>query len=229
METTTVTTSEMSLLKALADANVEASKIRGTKQKKEVVVIKEIVEEKPAAKSTKPQIEFSEIEAKKMEALKALASVNLDVSKAKEAFQEFKKIETQYISERENKVLDRINVVINENQSILAETLKNYKFIEDLSKEAKECMKFLNEAYAEFEHLVETFEDKTKAWEINVSNIEKQHETIKNQIKLERTQIKNDQQTIERAKVLLKNDQRKLKDERETLERAIKRLKNNKI
>ena len=230
METITVKKTEMELLQALANANMEVGKIKENNRKQEVpVIVTEIKEEKPVEVPKKKTIEFSEIDSKSMEALKSLASTNLEVSKAKELLFKFRQEQGEYVKEREEKVLARIQEIIQESSVALNEALENYESIQSLSRESSQFAIFLSELFTEFTELRETFDEMTAQWDETVTITENQLAEVKKQIKIDQVQIKNDQIAIATEKDALQKERRKIQDDRETIIRTIERLKTNKI
>lgn len=170
-------------------------------------------------------MEIQEIEKQKMDALRALSETNLEVSKVKKVLEDLKSDESVYIKEREEKVLAKIQTLLDESKEITKETVGNYTAIQDLMKETRILSQFVVEAHGELTELIKTFEETTKDWDAEVKNMQNELAEVRKQLKVEAIQIKNDQDSIEKRKKEVKNEERKVKDQRETLERALNRLK----
>lgn len=170
-------------------------------------------------------MEIQEIEKQKMDALRALSETNLEVSKVKKVLEDLKSDENVYIKEREEKVLAKIQTLLDESKEITKETVGNYTAIQDLMKETRILSQFVVEAHGELTELIKTFEETTKDWDAEVKNMQNELAEVRKQLKVEAIQIKNDQDSIEKRKKEVKNEERKVKDQRETLERALNRLK----
>ena len=74
------------------------------------------------------------ITTEKMEALKALADANVKVSEVRGTIAKLKSEESAYLEEREKKALERIQIILDESESVLKEALSNYKAIHQFAK-----------------------------------------------------------------------------------------------
>lgn len=164
-----------------------------------------------------------------MDALRVLADTNVEISKAKELLSGLKKTESEYLTEREGKAIERIAQVLEDSRVLVAETAKNYAEAHSLSMEVSGFAKFLCEAHKDLDRLFTTFKEKQDAWDVEVSQQEAVIALIKREVETDKVTIANDKKGIENANKKLANDRRKLEDERGTLERAINRLKQGRI
>lgn len=169
------------------------------------------------------------IETEKMDALKALANANIEVGKVRETIALLKKEEGDFVIEREKKTLAHIDTILAESAAVLKEAFANYGEIHQFAKDATQLAVFLAEAYAEFGQLRDTFDEYTKAWEVDLKKQQSDLQETKNLIKIDRIQVEKDREAVREAEKRVATDRRKVRDERETLERAITRLKNNQI
>ena len=169
------------------------------------------------------------VKKEEMEALESLAKTNLKVSEAKVILANIKEEEDVYTKEREERVLKKIDKILEESNHILEDAYKNYNDIHNLSKDSSEFVSFLTEAHDSLSEMLEVFESKTDAWEANVKIREDKIEEIKKKILVDRIQIKNDQDSIDARNKEIANERRKIHSDRGALDRAIKRLKENRI
>jgi len=174
---------------------------------------------------------MNEIEATKehMDALKALAQANIDISAARETLAKLKAEETDYLTSREKLALKRIDVVLEESKELVAQIDKNYAVVADYAKDIHEGGKFLGEVYAEFKELLAKKEEKDELVRKYLENEEKKVQNLRNALKLDLVAIESEKKQLIVNNETLEKDKIKLKDERGTLDRAIARLKKGKI
>ncbi len=164
-----------------------------------------------------------------MDSVRALADTNIKIGEAKNTLIKLQEQETSYLAEREEKVLSRIQKILDDSKDLLAEAQSNYSKIRELNGTVSSFTEFLKGAYQAFLELLKNFRERNDLWDNKVSEIEKGFEDIKRQIDSDKVRIKNDQDSMERAKASMALERRKIDDDRATLERAIKRLKEGKI
>ena len=169
------------------------------------------------------------ITTEKMEALKALADANVKVSEVRGTIAKLKSEESAYLEEREKKALERIQIILDESESVLKEALSNYKAIHQFAKDTTELADFVHESYEDFTKLKETFHDYTKAWEENIKRKEISLAELQKKIKIDKVQVENDKEAVRVAEKRVALDRIRNRDERGTLERAIIRLKENRL
>lgn len=172
----------------------------------------------------------TEIEVTKqhMEALKGLASVNIQISEARNALFALQEQETEYLVSREKKAMARIKAVLDQSHELVEETNKNYEVIEDFGRSVTEGVEFLCETRQALEKLTEAKEKHYERWQNDLKEQEQEIQRLRNNLKIELSTVESAKQQLEVAKINLRKEKRKLDDERGTLDRAIERLKNNK-
>lgn len=160
-----------------------------------------------------------------MEALQALADTNMKIGEARNTLSLLKAEETAYLTQRELKALETVQIILNESEEVLKLSFSNYEQVKKLANDASNFAQSLAESYQEFENLKVTFDKYTTAFEDSIKLKETELADIKNLMKLDKAQMKAEQDAINRAYKNIAVEKVKIKDSRETLERAFNRLK----
>lgn len=164
-----------------------------------------------------------------MDALKALAEVNLKVSEARNHLTKLQEEETEYLVSREKKAVERIQNVLILSHSLVEETNKNYEIIEQFGKDVGEGADLLSKAVDAFQSLTESKDEHYKLWEKDIKGQEDTIVALRNGLKVDLSTIESARKQVEGAKVKLAQDRKTLDDDRAEVNRAIKRLKENRI
>lgn len=174
-------------------------------------------------------MELHELEKQKMDTVKALAEMSMQVSQARNLLTKLESEETEYLDIRERKALDRIAKVLADSQELLEQTSKNYAEIENFGHVVSDFAAQVAIAYDQFQSLISDFDERSEEWDKTIKDREKEITEQKKALEIQRVILQNDQKTIEMKKKALANEAKKIEDRRATLARAIKRLKENKI
>lgn len=170
----------------------------------------------------------NQVTHEQMNSLKALADTNIEISNAKEVLFKLQETETQYIIDREKRVMERINKIVQDSGDTLAQAYENYhettRFYETVSSFAS----FLSDSYESFRETVSKFDEKCQLWEQGMLIQEKSVADLLQIIKNDKIRIENDRKGIEAKNKSLEREEIRLIDMRGTLEREIERLNNKK-
>lgn len=170
-----------------------------------------------------------QVDTKRMEALRGLADLNIQISNARTALTKLQEIETDYLVSREKKAMERIDGILKRSEDLIAEAGKNYEQITDLSKAVAEGAAILGEAYEAFSEVARLFEERGIIWEKDAKRQEERIEKAWQAIKIDRVKLDNERATVEDSKKDLAEKVRKYTDDRAALERDIKRIQKGKI
>lgn len=168
---------------------------------------------------------YEEVTKEHMDALKALADVNLKVSEARNLLTKLQEGETEYLVSREKKAVDRIQSVLAESTQLLEETTKNYEVIHDLAKSVTQTAKFLSDAHRDFGLLIEEKDKHYEAWEGDIKVQEEGIVSLRNGLKVDLSTVESARKQVESDKISLERERKKIEDQRGTLARAVARLK----
>lgn len=182
-----------------------------------------------ASPSTRNRMNETEVTKQHMEALQALAKVNLLVSDTRSLLSKLQETETEYLVSREKKVIDRIQAVFDSSQALIEQTNKNYDLITDFAKSVEIGAKFLEKVVESFEKLTNSFEEKQKLWERDIKNQEETITGLAKGLKIESLVIEGNRKSLDERNLKLNEKETKMNDERATLDRAIIRLKQGKV
>lgn len=164
-----------------------------------------------------------------MQSLKLLADTNMEISKAREGLSAIKKLETEYLAEREKKVIAHLETVLEESKGVVRQTKENHDAVKNLLTSAQGYSEAVLKGYEDFKQLVAAFEERDIEWERDTERTRKHLEEEKKVLSIQKITIDQGQEALTRAWEQLAKDQRKLAVDRGTLARAIERLKKNKI
>ncbi len=164
-----------------------------------------------------------------MDALKALSSVNLKVSEARNSLTKLQEEETEYLVSREKKAVDRIQQVLTQSHSLVEETNKNYEIIQDFARSVSEGAEFLSGAREKFNELVAAKEKKYQLWENSIKNQEETIVSLLKGLKIQEVDVLSAKSVLDAESRKLKLDITKFNDERGIVERQIERLKEKRI
>lgn len=162
------------------------------------------------------------ITTEQMTALKALTDTNMKISEARGVLYKLQQTETEYLIEREKKVMARIQKTIEDSRHLLTEAQQNYGEIQKLHQEAEEFVEFLNTTYDCFEAIIKDFGERNQAWEANIGRQQDEIADQRKEIKRDQVQIKNDQKSIESKGKMLENMKMHIESRQATLEASYK-------
>lgn len=169
------------------------------------------------------------LEKESMDAVKALAKTNVEISNAKAALEGIKKLETEYLSEREEKVIERVEKVLEESAEILAQATQNYNEVHDLCNLASSFATFLIELQDKLLVLDDSFNVKATLWEKDIKSQEEAILELKKNLKADSTRIENDKKSLIQREKSVRTAEKKVADQWKEIDRAIKRLKEGRI
>ena len=174
---------------------------------------------------------MNEIEVTKqhMEALKALADINVKIGVARGVLTKLEETETEYLVSREKKAVDRIQKVLDDSGALVEQINKNYEAVESFAQAVGEGSKILEDACVKFKELTDAFDKRSELWERDIANREETMLSLARALKVDGIKIQHQRENLDRMTVDINNKTRKMQDERGTLDRAIKRLKEGKV
>lgn len=164
-----------------------------------------------------------------MTALKALATVGMEISKARNTLTQLQESETEYLVSREKKALERVSEVLEQSRSLVEETNKNYDGILELVATVQTTAGFLDQVYQSFTKYFAMFEKSKAEWERDIENQYTTIESIKQGLRVQAVKIDNERAAIDTLGKALLEKQKKIDSDRGALDRAINRLKEGKI
>jgi len=174
-------------------------------------------------------MEEIEVDKARMDALRSLSDTNMAISHARESLQTLEKNETEYLLEREKKVVLRVENAFKDSSALIEQTVKNYEMVKDFAGVVIQSSEQIQKAIGSIKEHSKLHDERTAAWEARCTQ---QEEDVANEKKVIQSQVillNSEKEGIEAAKRLLVAHERKLTDERGTLERAIKRLREGRI
>ncbi len=174
-------------------------------------------------------MEIHEVEKQKMEVIQALATVNMKVSEAKGLLSKLEEQETEYLIEREARVMARIGKVLEESQQAIIDAHGNYAEKQKVAQSLSDFVTLLVETCEKFEKMREAYDEKTIVWENKVKTDETRLAELQRLIKVDGELLKEGKDALDRRENKLKQMERKITDDRGVIEREIKRLKEGRI
>lgn len=145
---------------------------------------------------------IEELEQKKMDIMKELASTNIKISDAKNLVLKLQEEETEYLVNREKKALAKVDNVLAESKDLLNRTHENYEEIHQFCQTVSQYADFLKETQDKFQDMLLLFERKNELWEENIKKINQE-------IADQRHIIKQDTENIEkREKIIIESTER---------------------
>lgn len=169
------------------------------------------------------------ITSEQMESMKALADLNMKLSEGKNSLYRLQEQESEYLEEREEKAMRRIQEVVDASRGMVREANENYSRIMELSRETAAFIDEVNKVQALFQETLRDFNERNQLWEKEMERQQNQIDEAKRLIMIDRNLVENERKSIERARISLAEDRKRVESDRGTVDRAIKRLKNNRI
>lgn len=171
----------------------------------------------------------NQVTHEQMNSLKALADTNIEISKAKEVLFSLQETETQYVIDREKRVMERISRIVQDSGDILAQAYENYHETTQFYGTVSSFASFLSDSYDSFKGVVKSFDEKCEIWEQGMTTQEKSISDLLQTIKNDRIRITNDRKGIELREKSLAEERILINDMRSTIERETIRLKNKEL
>lgn len=168
------------------------------------------------------------LEKEKMDAFKALADTNMDISKAKNLLLELKGLESSFVEERGKKVALKVTEILEESRHLLSESVENYRKIHDFQEVTSSFSSLLVDAHEKFTNLLDEFNERDKEWEESVKKQLEEIGMIRGQIKSDQIRLENDRQSIERREKRNKEELILIESRQEQIKSALKVLKEKK-
>jgi chromosome segregation ATPase len=175
----------------------------------------------------KPQHNFMneiQITKEKMENIKALAEINLQISEAKNALVKLKNSENDYIKEREAVVLKEITDLYEKSKEIISNISKNSEEIDIYIKTITQTTNFLSEIHEDFQKMLKDFLETKEEWD---KEYKKQSKALEETGKYQEAQLKflynerknneNTLKTIEKEKEIIRSKQAQIKSALEVI------------
>lgn len=164
------------------------------------------------------------ISQQEMQSLKALSDLNIKISEAKNLLFKLQEEETEYLSIREKKAMDRIQKVVDDSKEMVKQADENHGEIKLLFNEVSGFADKLLKTQDIFHGLLSEFEESNVEWERDIGKQQDDLAEIHKMLNVEKVKIENDKQSLVIASKKLADDQRKLDSDRGTLQRNIERL-----
>lgn len=169
------------------------------------------------------------LEKSKMDAVKELASISMQISEAKNLLFKLQEGETEYLVTRETKALEKIHKVLEDSKELLKQTYENYQEIHQFYGTITEYKEFLFKGHAEFENLLKDFNERNELWDKEMQKREDGFTELKKSFKIQHEEIEAGRDAIKKANEQIANERTKIESERGTIERMIIRFKENRI
>lgn len=151
------------------------------------------------------------LEKENMDAIKALSDVNIKVSEAKNLLFKLQEEETEYLVQREEKALSKINKVLVESKDLLDKTHQNYESIHEFCRSVSGYAEFLTETYNKFQKLLEIFKERNEIWDKNAKHQDVEFANL-------RKLIENDTKAVEEREKRVAEETKSLQVQREQIE-----------
>lgn len=174
-------------------------------------------------------MEIIEIEQKKMDALKSLSDISMEISETQANLIKVKLEESTYFADREKEMSQRVGILLEESQGVIGQTYQNYLevrvFCHNVFNFSEKVTSFLKDLLA----AQELFEKREEEFKIAISKEEERLYLAKRELNIQKIDLESEKTgLITREKELVKQET-KAKDLLEELQRGIKRLKEGRI
>lgn len=152
-----------------------------------------------------------------MESMKVLADTSMKISEAKGVIFKLQETETEYLVEREEKAMTRINKLFSDSKDLLDKTKNNHEEIRKYAATVSEFHEFLNKTFDTFQSLLSNFNERNDLWERNIRKKEEEMASMKEEIKAEQKLIEIDKKDIEEKRKSIKQAQEQIESRQTTL------------
>jgi len=174
-------------------------------------------------------MEIHEIDKQKMESLKALADVNMEINKAKEGLLKIEQQKDSYFAERAEELSKELATLLEDSQGILNETHSNYDKIREFCSQIQNFSESVYKLVDDLEEAQSLFTEREKEFRKTLKIEQDCISAIKRDLKTKEIHLENERVgLISREKQLVKQET-KAKDLLEELKRGITRLKEGRI
>lgn len=169
------------------------------------------------------------LDKEKMEAIEAIAALNLKISETSNNLRELQEKEAEYLVLREEKAVARVTKALNDSSEMLQEINKNYESITILKNSVFDLCEYVATVKSSFDLLIARHDESVAQHENHITEQEQKISQAREEIRIQKEVIEQEIKSIERQKEDLKKQEIKNNDERATLERAIARIKKGKV
>lgn len=159
-----------------------------------------------------------------MDALKALSDTNLKVSEARALLTELEETETKYLVLREEKAMSRIRESVEASRLLINEIGENYSAVQDITKTVCGFVEYLREANVSFYSLLESFAEKSDAWDVKVEAQHAEIEDMRKQILAGKTQLSHEKESLGAQFLELETKTKVLRDREGVVDRNTQRV-----
>lgn len=166
-----------------------------------------------------------EIEKDKMDTLKQLANVNIEISNGKAILQNLKDDIDDFLKERkvlETGVIDRVRI---ESKQIVDDIYKDFSKIHAYYNEIHSYTGFLQELQVNIHTQIGTFKETSKDFMEYIASEQNKLSELKKDIENDRLINKNELESIEKAKVQLNKERIHLESQQATLANSFRESK----
>lgn len=163
-----------------------------------------------------------------MDSIKALADTNLKISEAKNLLFKIQEEESNYLIERENKAIIKIQETLDSSRDLIKETKENYQEVHDLAHSASQFAGELIAFYEKLQDIKENFDKKSEIWEESVKKQNEEMSEIRKSIDIDKLIIENDKKSIEDAKIHIKSEYKRIESRNSQIKSALEVLNSKK-
>lgn len=166
-----------------------------------------------------------DLDKEKMDTLKQLANVNIEISTGKALLQNLKADVEDFLKEREvleKQVIDRVYV---ESKELIDEILKDFSKVHAYYNEVKSYTEFLKELQSNIHEQIINFTESSKEFISYVKKEENRLLELKKDLDSEKQIINQQFESIEQAKIEIKKDRNHLESQQQTLANSYQELK----
>jgi len=169
------------------------------------------------------------LEQEKFDTVRELSQLGVAIAEGRAVLEKLKSETTTYVTEREEKAIQKVKEILEESRDALAEVDKNHETLTSYLTDARAYVRSITGLYDTFAQLVLTFEKSTDALEDQLDR--KRAEIAKVQLEIRRqfSHLAGERAALKSDKIKREEEWRKIHDRAATLERGIKRLKENRI
>lgn len=166
-----------------------------------------------------------DLEKDKMDTLKQLAEVNIEISNAKAILQNLKSNIQDFLEKRKLLEEDTIRKVYSESKGIIDEIQKEFSKIHAYYNEIRSYTVFLQELQSNIISQIDVFTENSEEFIQYIQGEFTKISELKKDLENDRIINKNEFDSIQKAKVQLSKDRKHLESQQDTLATSFKEIK----
>lgn len=174
-------------------------------------------------------MEIIEVEQKKMDALRALADINMRISSTRAELATLDLNKEEYFSKREKEIVDRIAKLVQESREALKEAGVNFDELHAFAKQIFAFSDQITEFHGKLLEINDLLGKKASQFEKYVANQEDKFEEVRKGLKIDLLQLKSSQEALNVREKEVHKKEIKANDMIEMLKRDISRVKEGRI